>query len=298
MNNQVIHCPLCEEGTLIPFLESKDYLVSGKIFQISTCDNCSNLVTSNAPVEAEIGDYYKSEKYISHTNTSKGIISKFYRRARMVMLGRKHKMLFNLNRQKRGSVLDIGTGTGHFLDYMKRKGWKVDGIEINDNARAYANANFGIEINSPEGIAELGSGNFDIITMWHTLEHFYNPGKYLEESLRLLKEDGYLVVALPNFKSFDAEFYNEAWAAWDVPRHLWHFSPQSVSNFVGRFGYDLKAIKRLPFDPFYISLLSEKNRKSVFPFIQGLLIGTVSWITSYFRKKRSSSLIYIFSKMA
>ena len=289
-------CPHCNFSGIEVEQECLDHFISGEAFSIMKCANCGFLFTQDPPDENEIALYYKSEAYISHSDTSKGLLNKLYRHARRLMLSRKYSLIKSILGSGTGQILDIGSGTGYFQAYLTRKGWSATGIEINSDAREYAKRTFSVESYSPDQLIRFHSSSFDFITMWHSLEHFHDPGYYLKSAQNILKDNGYLIIALPNHNSFDAEFYGKYWAAWDVPRHLWHFGPSSVKAFIERFGFTLRSVHRLPLDSFYVSLLSERYRKSVFPLIQGSLIGFVSWITSLLRKNRSSSLIYIFEK--
>ncbi|HUS86917.1 MAG TPA: class I SAM-dependent methyltransferase [Bacteroidales bacterium] len=290
-------CHNCGSKDNSVFIHCRDFFLSGEDFNIEKCNSCGFVFTANIPSEEVIQKYYRSKSYISHSDTRRGLTNRLYHIVRGWMLGRKLRLLKKASGKKVAKVLDIGSGTGYFQVYLTRKGWSVTGIEINSDTREYAKKNFSVESYSPDRMNQLDATSFDFITMWHTLEHFHDPEYYLKPAREILKDDGYLIIALPNHNSFDSEFYGKYWAAWDVPRHLWHFNPSSISTFIEKFGFKLRSAHRLPFDSFYISLLSERYRKSVFPVIQGSLIGFVSWITSLLRKKKSSSLIYIFEKV-
>jgi 2-polyprenyl-3-methyl-5-hydroxy-6-metoxy-1,4-benzoquinol methylase len=179
---------------------------------------------------------------------------------------------------------------------MQDKNWEITGIEVNDQARNIASSQNGITLlpGNPERI--FPDASFDVITLWHVLEHLHNPGTYWEDFDQMIKPGGTLFIALPNPSSFDAGFYKQYWAAWDVPRHLWHFTPGNIIRMAERYGFKLKNIRRLPFDAFYVSILSEKYRKSAFPEVKGMVVGSASWLVSLFRKRKSSSLVYIFKK--
>jgi SAM-dependent methyltransferase len=179
---------------------------------------------------------------------------------------------------------------------MKLAEWEVKGIEINEKAREYAVNSFGVEVINPGQIAVLETGIFDCITMWHVLEHFQDPYRYLTEVSRLLKADGVCIIALPNCSSHDAVHYGKFWAAFDVPRHLWHFSPLTFELFARKSGFKIKSLKSLPLDVFYISMLSEKQRGNRLFFITGIVKGAWFWFLSLFKKTKSSSLIYILKK--
>jgi 2-polyprenyl-3-methyl-5-hydroxy-6-metoxy-1,4-benzoquinol methylase len=291
-------CPLCLSESLTEHLSCTDHFISKEFFSIARCSDCGFIFTQDYPGEEEIGRYYESESYISHSDTSKGIINKIYRLVRQIMLRRKRGVVKRLTGLKGGSLLDIGSGTGHFASTMKKAGWIVKGIEINEKARSFAAEAFGLDIISPDSISTLDPASFDCVTLWHVLEHFQDPLKYMSDIIPLLKPGGVCLVALPNSGSYDAEYYGKYWAAYDVPRHLWHFNPSSFSRFARKAGMDVEQLRTLPADVFYISMLSEKYRGSNNPFIRGILRAFIFSLLSLFKRKRSSSVVYILRKPA
>jgi 2-polyprenyl-3-methyl-5-hydroxy-6-metoxy-1,4-benzoquinol methylase len=192
--------------------------------------------------------------------------------------------------------MDIGSGTGYFASAMKEAGWSVTGVETNEKAREFSSSHFGIQALSPGQTTTLDPGSFDCITLWHVLEHFHDPFTYSAEILRLLKPGGICIIALPNSSSFDANYYGPYWAAWDVPRHLWHFNPNSFRKFSEKTGFKLETVKSLPFDVFYISQLSEKYKGSSLAFIRGMIKALIFATLVVFRKSKGSSVIYILRK--
>lgn len=289
-------CPICSSEKIGLQFICNDHFVSKKDFAVFQCAGCSFRFTQDYPEEADIARFYESESYISHSDTSKGFSNKLYLFARKIMLGRKKNLVSDTTGLKTGSILDIGSGTGYFADTMKNAGWSAEGIEINDKAREFSRSHFGLEAGPPDKIAFLGSGTYDCITLWHVLEHFHDPFKYISEIYRLLKPEGFCIIALPNSNSYDAEYYKRFWAAWDVPRHLWHFSPETFRLFSGKTGFITEMMKPLPLDVFYISMLSEKYKGSGFPFVKGMTTATWFAFFSFFNKKKSSSIIYILRK--
>lgn len=287
------NCPLCKESGIRPFITCKDNLVSGEEFTLFRCQSCSFTFTQDYPDEALIGKYYESSEYISHSDSNKSLIDKIYQVVRRHMLNRKRHMVEKACNLKSGYLLDIGSGTGHFLNTMKKAGWKTIGIEPNEKAKDYALSHFGLDIKTPENIGSLDGETFDCITLWHVLEHFHNPDKYFEHIKRILKPAGKVIVALPNCESADALHYNENWAAYDVPRHLWHFSPSTFKQFAERNGFSIQSINPLRFDVFYISMLSEENRKSKLASIQGITKGMWFSFFSLFNAGKHSSLVYV-----
>jgi ubiquinone/menaquinone biosynthesis C-methylase UbiE len=179
---------------------------------------------------------------------------------------------------------------------MKKAGWISKGIEVNEKARNFSISHFNLEIITPDKISTLKTGSFDCITLWHVLEHFHDPYMYISEIYRMLKPGGISVIALPNCSSYDAKYYNRFWAAWDVPRHLWHFKPATFQLFCEKSGFLLKALTILPLDVFYISQMSEKYKGSSLPFLKGIAKALIFSFLSVFHKRRSSSVIYILCK--
>lgn len=201
-----------------------------------------------------------------------------------------------------GTLLDVGAGTGYFLHHMQKHGWKVTGTEQNDSARAFALSEWEIPLLPEEALFDLPGRSFDIITLWHVLEHLDDPGKYLQKCAQLLKPGGFLFLALPNPASTDALHYRKFWAAWDVPRHLWHFSPSNLRQFTEKQGFLLKRTFRMPFDAFYVSILSEQYKKNkgglsstdrFLILLKGIFYGKISWIVSLFHPLKCSSVIYL-----
>jgi SAM-dependent methyltransferase len=289
-------CPLCESNNLVPYIICKDHLLSGEDFNLNICNDCHFVLTQDHPDESDIGRYYESDEYISHSDTGKGFSNKIYRLVRTIMLRRKEGIIKNVSGLKKGNLLDIGSGTGHFVHTMKKAGWNVTGIEINEKAREFAISRFGKDFISPEKIVALSDNSFDCVTLWHVLEHFQKPYKYFEEISRILKPEGTIIIALPNNISYDADYYRQFWAAYDVPRHLWHFSPSTFMLFAKKFSFEFSGFFNLPFDVFFISIMSEKYKGSKLPFISGLLNGIRFKAKSVFSNEKDSSVIYILRK--
>jgi len=289
-------CPLCGSSNVGPHIQTNDFFLSGEPFSLFRCFNCGFVFTQDHPDEKTIGRYYASEEYLSHNDSAKGIIGSLYRISRDFMLKRKRRLVETEKGFKRGRLLDIGSGTGHFLHLMKQAGWEIKGIEINEKARKFAVSSLGLDVISPDKISFLLSRSYECITLWHVLEHFEDPFRYLSEISRLLADGGICIIALPNSNSFDAEHYKKFWAAYDVPRHIWHFSPFTFQLFAQKTGFKIRTIKSLPLDVFYISILSEKYMGTRLYFIAGFIIGKWYWFLSIFKREKSSSLIYILSK--
>ncbi len=198
--------------------------------------------------------------------------------------------------REKGTLVDIGSGTGYFADYMNRNGWNVTGIELSEPAREYSISRFGLTVVSPTEISAIKDGSADCVTLWHVLEHLYDPVMWLKEIMRILKDDGKCIVALPNIKSADAGWFGNEWAALDVPRHLWHFSPATLPAFIKRHGFICKEVIPMPLDIYYIATLSYKNRGCRLPLLRGTVTGLFLTVRSLFKKDSASSLIYVISK--
>jgi SAM-dependent methyltransferase len=289
-------CPLCLSEKIDSYLRVTDHFLSKEIFTLFRCDNCGFIFTQDHPDENSIPGYYKSENYLSHNDKIKSLSALLYRIVRSIMLKRKLRIVKIYSGLSQGTLLDIGSGSGHFASFMKSKGWVVSGIEIDKHVRERSSIIYGLQIVDPDQISTFKSGSFDCITLWHSLEHFQDPYKYAGELKRLLKPDGICIIALPNSASCDAHHYMEYWGAWDVPRHLWHFTPETFRLFSEKSGLVLKDTLDLPFDVYYISTMSEKYRSSPLYFISGIIKGMWFCLLSSVKKERSSSMVYILNK--
>ena len=289
-------CPLCKSKDISKKMVCNDHLVTGELFDLFTCANCDFLFTQNPPTEEKIKKYYQSENYIPHSDRKKGIIYILFHFARNIMLKRKYRFIKKLPHSDK-SILDIGTGTGYFLDFFKRRNFRVAGVEQDASARNFAKNEFGLSLIDSKMFLRSGiKDKYSFISLWHVLEHLYNPFLYMEEIDKILNDDGHLIVALPNPNSFDARYYSVDWDPYDVPRHLWHFTPEVFEKFVDKCKYKIIARKRLPFDPFYNAIFSEKKKGSKLILIRGLFIGLISFINSLIKKNQSSSIVYILKK--
>jgi SAM-dependent methyltransferase len=285
-------CPLCLSDNKVLHLRCTDHLVSQEEFDIYRCGSCGFTFTDNYPDESETGRFYESSDYISHDDNARGFINKVYRLARVLMLGRKRRAITKITGRETGRLLDIGCGTGYFPGMMKNHGWEVTGVEPGKKARDFARTSFGIEVIDPGQISTLPSATYDCITLWHTLEHFHDPQSYAGEIRRLLSPEGICLVAIPNCSSYDALYFGKFWAAWDVPRHLWHFEPGTFSLFAEKEGFSIIKTMALPLDVFYISILSLRHKEITFPFAKGIALGFWFSLKAFFVVCRSSSLIY------
>jgi len=275
---------------LQPFLSCKDHTVSDEVYQVMINNEYDMLVTS--PVPENVADYYKSEDYISHTDSKKSLLDKAYQVVKNITLKRKLKLINSFETSSK-NILDVGAGTGDFLKVCKSSSWKVSGIEPSLNARKIA---YKKGVNLQENLSEFKNTNFDVITLWHVLEHVENLSEYILALHSLLADDGRLIIAVPNFKSDDANYYKEFWAAFDVPRHLWHFSQISISKLFSEVHMVVEKTIPMKFDGYYVSLLSEKYKSGKMNPLKSFYRGFVSNF-----KARStneySSLIYVLKKL-
>lgn len=249
-------CPICDSDKKSLFLTCVDNTVSKTAFELQECSTCGFVYTSPRPQNSDLGKFYESDEYISHSNTKKGIVSRLYQSVRNKTLRQKLDLINS--RQKKGSLLDIGCGTGEFASVMKQDGWNVRGIEPGDNAREMAKTNYGLDVQPEEAIANIPANSMDVITMWHVLEHVPDLQGRVQELKKILKTDGLLIIAVPNRNSHDAAHYGKHWAAYDVPRHLWHFRPQDIRALLAPHGFEVKEVLPMKYDSYYVSMLSEK----------------------------------------
>jgi 2-polyprenyl-3-methyl-5-hydroxy-6-metoxy-1,4-benzoquinol methylase len=289
------HCPVCDSSSINPLLTVKDHSVSGESFVIWQCSHCSLRFTQDVPSEDAIGPYYQSSAYISHSNTSKGFINQLYQKVRNHTLQQKAALVIG-HTKFRGKQLDIGAGIGAFVNTMKKKEWEVRGIEPDEGARQQAKELFGLQLEETSILKTLPAESFDAITLWHVLEHVHELHAYVEKLKEILKPDGRIFIAVPNYTSLDSSIYTLHWAAYDVPRHLYHFSPRSMEILMQKHGLKIEAKKTMWFDSFYISLLSSKYRKGKTSWLGAAFAGLRSNINALMNKDKCSSLVYIISK--
>jgi len=286
-------CPLCNSSTLNPFLECTDYTVSKDKFTIVQCGACGFRFTNPRPEEDKAGAFYQSDDYISHSNTSKGIINRIYQSVRKITLKRKLKLVCEFSKKQTGKLFDLGCGTGEFLNTCKQSGWDVKGMEPSPNAREFASKQYGLDIKDAGDWKAFGDNTFDVITAWHVLEHVYDLPTTIQQVKRMLNSTGVFVVALPNCSSADAEFYGKYWAAYDVPRHIWHFTPAHVKTLFEKEGFKLESVLPMPFDAYYISMLSEKYKGGNVNYGRAMVHGFFSNNDAAKKGNTYSSQVYI-----
>ncbi len=289
-------CPLCDSKDIKLSLATEDYSISKEVFNIYDCGTCSFRFTQTIPTPETIAPYYESDVYISHSDTKEGLVNRLYHTARDLMLNKKRKLILSLTEGKR--ILDVGSGTGYFLDHMKNNGFAVTGVEIDPDARQATKDKFGIQVASPDTFLNQGlTEKVDVVTLWHVLEHLHDLTGYMESIAAQLADGGTVLIAVPNHASYDATHYKKHWAAYDVPRHLWHFTPKTIGQLAEKTGFKVVDQKRLPLDPFYNSLLSEQYKGNPLALISGGVVGAISLLKSYVDPAKSTSPIYILKKV-
>lgn len=283
-------CPVCSGEKFRSFKTVKDHMITKEHFEIVACDSCGFHFTNPIPLETEIGNYYKSEDYVSHSSSKKGLVNSIYGVVRSITL--KQKVSLVKKRTSGLSLLDIGAGTGHFLNQSKAADFAVQGLEPDQDAVQFAKDNFQLQLDSLDTLYTIESESKDVITMWHVLEHVYQLNEDLAEMNRVLKKSGLLIIAVPNMDSYDALKYGEYWAAFDVPRHLYHFQKNTIQQLLEKHNFSLTEILPMKFDSFYVSMLSEKYKGG------NLLNGVFTGLKSNLKAKKQgfSSQIYVFKK--
>ena len=291
MLQQINNCPICKGTNFAPFLVCKDYTVSQENFTIVSCKDCNFKFTNPRPSDSEIWKYYKSEDYVSHSDTKKGLINRLYHAVRTRTL--KQKLGLISQYVSRGTMLDYGCGTGMFLKTCADAGWKSFGFEPDPDARKLA-AEKGLVVADTK--EELSKTKYDIITLWHVLEHVTDLNQTLEFFSKQLTDKGRLIIAVPNHTSAEAKRYKEFWAGYDVPRHIYHFEINTIKKLLGNFGFSLEETKPMKFDSYYVSMLSEKYKTGSMNYVIAFLNGLKSNLAAK-NPAQYSSVIYIFKKV-
>lgn len=283
-------CPICGSENYKTVLTPKDFMLSMETFPVVSCDKCDFYFTNPIPMEDKIGEYYKHESYVSHTASKKGIVNKVYNIVRKRTIKQKVALIKAINPTP--ALLDYGCGTGHFLFACKSAGINVRGLEPDDDARNFANTHFDVNVQPTTALDDVDNNSLDIITMWHVLEHVYHLQRDFEKLTAKIKSGGYFIVAVPNHKSFDAQQYENYWAGYDVPRHLYHFSENDIKNLANQHNLTLEKTLPMKWDAYYVSMLSEKykNGNLLSAFLSGLKSNRKA------KKQGFSSQIYLLKK--
>ncbi len=288
-------CPVCGFKQHENFLIAQDHAHSKEPFNIVACKNCNFKFTNPRPLEEVIYNYYPEDNYISHKSTNIGIIGWVYRKARQYAIRKKYGII-NKHKPRKGSILDFGCGTGEFLKYYQNRDWKIAGMEPSELARDAASTLTGIGIYQDLKAIKKAPDTYDVITLWHVLEHVHQIHKTIKTLKKKLNKKGILIVALPNCSSWDALHYKEHWAGYDVPRHLYHFEPKTFKLFAKGNDLKIKKIYPMKLDSYYVALLSEAYKSGKNQYWKALKNGWKSNKMSSGKIKRYSSNIFILSK--
>lgn len=288
------NCPLCSSERIATFVRTSDFFLSGEKFDISECHECGHLFTNPQPLPEQLPLYYQSEKYLSHKEKAESFYEKIYAAIRWLNLRTKYGQV--TRGLQKGQLLDYGCGRGDFLSLAKEKGWVCTGIEQDEDARKFAQNNAQLDVFPPDEVFYDFTHRFDLITMFHVLEHIPDPHNLLEQINSWLKPGGRLAVALPNPLSFDAKYYGKYWAAWDVPRHLHHFKPSVITATARSHGFELQRVHPMLWDSFFVAMLSEQYKKTGLALVRAGLIGLYSNFNALISGEYSS-LLYIFKKI-
>jgi 2-polyprenyl-3-methyl-5-hydroxy-6-metoxy-1,4-benzoquinol methylase len=291
MNIRLDQCPVCKGREISKSLTAKDHLVTQESFDIYACKSCELKFTNPRPADDSLAKYYDSDEYISHTNIGTSFVNTFYKIARKFALRGKRKLIEKHSERK--TLLDIGCGTGHFMASCKANNWKVMGVEPNDIAREQAIQNTTAKIYKE--LSDVGDEQFDTITMWHVLEHLPDLDKTITILKRLITTNGTIIIAVPNFETYEENKFKEYWAAYDVPRHLYHFNKTSIKTLSKKHGLKIVKISPMWLDSFYISLLSNKNKFGRNKYLNSFITGLLSNIYAK-NLHNTSSLIYQIKK--
>jgi predicted SAM-dependent methyltransferase len=290
-------CPSCGFERRERSIDCRDYTFSKAIFNIESCVECGLLFTNPRPTESSIGVYYNSPEYVSHTDTQKGLLFRLYRKVKLHTLRKKRKYVESITKER--VILDYGAGSGDFCLELSTNGWRVMAFEPDAEARELIRKKTP-SVEMADQLSLIPDKSVSIITLWHVLEHVHQLNETLEQFKRILRTDGKLIIAVPNHRSFDAKHYGENWAAYDVPRHLYHFDCDSMGRLMFDHKFKLIDLKPMWFDSFYVSLLSEKNLSTyrggnwLLGWPATLLVGLISNLATIFSVKRCSSITYTF----
>jgi 2-polyprenyl-3-methyl-5-hydroxy-6-metoxy-1,4-benzoquinol methylase len=285
-------CNVCGNKNSTMFLQGKDYFLTQEEFTIVKCDDCGFLFVNPRPNVNDVNRYYKSEEYISHSNTKQGLLNKVYH----IIRKRNHLKKFYLISpyKKGGRILDIGCATGEFLNFMKDRNWEATGVEPDIAAQNFAKTRYNLNVFSEDFLDNTKPEKFDVITMWHVLEHVYNLSQRLQQIKRLLTKDGVVIIAVPNSDCYDANLYGKFWAGYDLPRHIYHFSQKTIIKLFKNYNFKIDRIVPMEYDAYYISMLSEKYKNGNKNLWKAFWNGYRSNRWAKKNDNNYSSLIYIF----
>ena len=287
---EIKNCPLCGGDKVLSYIKCVDHNFSGEVFNIDSCVSCNFKFTNPRPSEKKVHKYYQSDNYISHTSSKKGLFNTIYHTVRNYQFKKKYSIINSLTTKDEKTILDVGCGTGEFLNYFKQKNWLTKGVETDKKAREHAIEKYNCSVDDKIDKIIKSGEKFDIITLWHVLEHVYDFKDYLYKLKGVLNKGGHIILGLPNCNSYDANYYKENWYAFDLPIHVSHFTQNDIKALVKEIGFSSLTTKPLIFDAYYISMLSSKKSSS--NYIKGIYKG---WLSNREAKKNQeySSLIYI-----
>lgn len=282
---ETVNCPLCGSENYKINLSAPDrFNPNGSAFEIVRCLNCEVAFLNPRPTRQSIAEFYKNAAYqpFLSTQSNLSLWDRLYRWVRVYTIRSKRKKIEKL--KTGGLLLDVGCGTGEFLNEMQSSGWQVTGLEMDREAAEFAEKTYHLNVFRGDLSASSFAGSsFDVITLWHVLEHLPNPKESLKQAKDLLKEDGWLLIACPDIASLDARFYQKHWVALDAPRHLLHFEPKSMAALCDSVALQMREIQQLPLDAFYNCLMSEQliltknqRRRSFMPFYLMRALGVAS----------------------
>ena len=310
---ETVVCPVCHAANSTIFMRVPDRFrpEPGTAYTLVRCVKCSLVYLNPRPVEESSGVFYESSEYTPFVSTGKqrSIMDRVYVAIREMNNRWKRRQIEALQ-PERGRLLDVGCGTGEFLQAMHAAGWQVRGVERDAKAAAYAVEQLQLDVVCGSlDTVPLAPASFDVVTMWHVLEHLYQPHKALMQVRDVLRPGGLLVIAVPNLLSLDARYYRQNWVAFDAPRHVQHFSPKSLRSLCEMHSFAHLRTRMLPFDPFFNALMSEtviERRKGA--SIPGRIVSTLragivanvafiaGWVTARLQQPLGSSLVYFFRK--
>ena len=292
---KIEQCPVCKQTAFKTLFECKDYVASGELFPIVTCNHCSLQFTETRPKEDEVGKYYQSNNYISHSGNDKselGITYKIYDWVRNFSIGSKLNIIKQFHSS--GRLLDLGCGLGYFLSGVNKDNtFEAKGADVSSEAIKYVKKQFNLDVLPESELNTIAAASFDVITQWHVMEHVYRLDERMALLKRILKPNGTMFIAVPISNSLDAKYYKQFWDGYDVPRHLFHFTPKSFEYLMDKHGFQVVRNKAMLFDAPYISMRSEYHQKNRFGFIRGGVIGLVSIISAWFTGSYSSIMFIV-----
>ena len=290
-------CPVCHKSDINHLLHTRDFSLTNESFDVIECANCTLRYTFPIPTVDQIAPYYNFPDYISHSDTKSGWMNQLYHAVRKRTLDQKSSWVQSLFTGYKGKLLEVGAGTGAFANSMKEKNWEVTALEPDASSRQKAFENYQLILETPDTLYQIAENSHDVICLWHVLEHVHDLKGYFKAFNHILKPNGRLIIAVPNYTSFDAQFYKEFWAAYDVPRHLYHFSPKSMKALLKQFDMQLIQTKPMWYDSYYVSLLSEKYKKSgIMGILRAFTISSISNLKAIQNPEKASSIIYEIKK--